>query len=386
MSAFGPRIFISAGEVSGDIVAAKLIRELRATTPSAIVDGVGGSRMADAGATLVAAANHIGAVGVSEGLAVAPSAIRVFRSVTAHLRRHRPDAAVLIANDVFNVLLGRWLRRRGIPTISFFPPQTWIWGILAPLFARSFDVVLASFPDEERCYARTGVATTFVGHYLANVLSVVTPEQRIEARRALGLSPLAPVAAILPGSRALEINRLLPVLLDAADQVRDAVPAVEFVAALSPHSSAGTGEALRSPLGQRISISDNSHMVMRAADVILSCSGTATLEAALIGVPMVSAYTASRTTYAIVRACIRIGLMPGDTIALPNLVLGRRVVPEFIQGQVKAPDIARAASAILLQRARQHEIQRALQDVRERVERPATIANVARIVLERARA
>lgn len=382
----GPRIFISAGEVSGDIVAARLIDKLRAADPATIIDGVGGTRMAEAGATVIASANHIGAVGISEGLAVVPAAVGVFRAVTRHVRTHRPAVAVLIANDVFNVALGRSLRARGITTIGLFPPQTWIWRVLARVIAPSLDLVLASFPDEESCYGEAGVATTFVGHYLANVLSPATPDDKTAARRVLGVTGSGPVVAILPGSRSREVERLMPVLLGAADLIRASAPTVQLVAALTATSAEGTNGTLRTPGGHCLRICSDSHAAMRAADVVVCCSGTATLEAALIGVPLVVAYTASRTTYLVVRTSIRLGLMASDTVALPNLILGRRVVPEFIQRQVTAPAIARAALALIADDVAQREMRAALGEVRTHVERPDTLASVARIVLERARA
>jgi lipid-A-disaccharide synthase len=381
-----PRVFISAGEISGDIVAARLIDELRAADPSAIIDGVGGARMAEAGANVVASADHIGAVGISEGLAVVPSAVGVYRAAKQHVRTHRPHVAVLVANDVFNVALGRSLRALGIPTIALFPPQSWIWHSLARQIAPSLDLVLASFPDEERCYREAGVATEFVGHYLANVLSPATPQDTASARQALGLTAQDPVVAILPGSRAREVERLLSVLLGAAGLIRARVPTVQLVAALTSPRPASGSEALRTPEGHDVRITRDSHAAMRAADVVVCCSGTVTLEAALIGVPMLVAYSLSRTTYAVVRASIRTGLLADDTIAIPNLILGRRVVPEFIQQRVTAPDIAQGALALLLDPVAQQEMRCALKGIRAHVERPDTLAAVARIVLKRARA
>lgn len=381
--AAGPRIFISAGEVSGDIVASRLIDALRAIDPSIVVDGVGGPRMAQAGATVIASANHIGAVGVTEGLAVAPAALKVFGAVKRHVRAHRPQVAVLIANDVFNVVLGRSLRAMGITTIALFPPQTWIWQSLARVIAPSFDLVLAAFPEEAQCYGEAGVATEFVGHYLADVLTPATPETRASARAALGLSMTDPVVALLPGSRAWEITRLLPVMLSAADLIRAGVPAVQLVAALSEPRAADQHDALRTPLGQRVRVSTDSHLTMHAADVLVSCSGTATLEASLIGTPMVVAYTASRFTYAIIRACIRVGLMAGDTVALPNLIVGRHVVPEFIQRHVTADAIAEAALRLIPQGEPQRTQRDALRAVRAHVARPDTLATAAQMIMER---
>jgi lipid-A-disaccharide synthase len=378
-----PRIFISAGEVSGDSVAAKLIDALMAAAPSAVVDGVGGTRMAQAGATVIAAANHIGAVGLTEGAATLPSAIRVFHTVTRHVRAHRPDVAVLIANDVFNVLLGRTLRRDGIPTISLFPPQTWIWRSVARLIVPAFDLMLTSFPDETVCYGRVGAATEFIGHYLADELEAATPAERMAARRALGLSASDPVLAIFPGSRPREVERLLPLMLGAVDLMGAEVPAAQFVTALATPLPSD-GFPLRTPQGRAVRVMANSHETMRAADVIVCCSGTATLEASLIGVPMVVIYSASRTTYGAVRACIRAGLIASDTVALPNLVLGRRVVPELIQYRVTAQEIARAAMPLLTDEGRRHSMRQTLQEVRTTIERPGTLAAAARIVLERA--
>lgn len=377
-----PRVFISAGEVSGDIVAARLIEALRAVEASTIVDGIGGPRMARAGANVVASANHIGAVGLSEGLAIVPSAVRVFLRATRQCRDHRPDVAVLIANDVFNVLLGRRLRAQGIPTIALFPPQTWIWESVARAITPSLDLVLASFPEETTCYGQAGVATEFVGHYLADVLEPATPDDRAAARRALGLSSSGPVVAMLPGSRQREIALLLPVLMDAADLIRHQQPAVQFVAALDPLAT-GAG-ALHTPAGHRVALSGDSHLVLRAADVVASCSGTATLEAALIGVPMVVLYKASWITSVVVRAIIRAGLIREETIALPNLLLGRRVVPELTQRNVAAPVVADAVLSLLGDDTARRTMQAALQEVRARIARPGTLAEAARIILARA--
>lgn len=378
-----PRIFISAGEVSGDVVGAGLIEALRAADSSAIIEGVGGPRMAQAGARVIASANHIGAVGVSEGLAMVPAALGVFRAALRHCRAHRPDVAVLIGNDVFNVVLGRLLRAKTVTTIALFPPQTWIWQSVARMIAPSLDLVLASFPDEARCYAQAGVTTEFVGHYLADLLGPATPEDRAAARRALDLSSVNPVIAILPGSRRREVALLLPVMLAAADLIRRDQPSAQLVAALGSPLEADA-DGLVTPDGHRIRLIGDSHVAMRAADVVLCCSGTATLEASLIGVPMVVAYQASWITYKIIRACIRTGLMAGDTVAIPNLLLGRPAVPEFIQDRVKAPTLARAVLSLIPDDAPRQACRSALREVRSHVERAGTLARAARIVLERA--
>lgn len=372
------RIFVSAGEVSGDIVAAKVIEAVRAADPSAVVEGIGGPRMAGAGAALIASATHIGAVGVSEGLATAPAATRIGLAALRHCRAHRPDVALLVANDVFNVIFGRLLRARGIPTVSLFPPQTWIWGSIAKLIAPSFDLVLASFREEAECYGKAGVPTEFVGHYLADVLGPATPEQRTAARATLGLASATPVVALLPGSRRPEVARLLPIMLAAADEIRREAPAAQFVAALQAPASAA---ALRTPGGHPVSFAPDSHTLMRAADVVLSCSGTATLEGALVGIPMVIAYQASWITYRIVRLSIRARRIREETVGLPNLLVGRHIVPELLQRQVTAPALASAGLSLLKDGGRRQAMLDALREVRARVACPGSIDSIARITL-----
>jgi lipid-A-disaccharide synthase len=309
-----------------------------------------------------------------------PSAVLVFLRILRHCRTHRPDVVVLIANDVFNVVLGRQLRARGIRTVAFFPPQTWIWEAVLRVIAPSLDLVLASFPDEARCYNEAGVATEFVGHYLADVLSPITPADRTTARRALGLDADTPVVAILPGSRSEEVARHLSVLLATADVLYRNRP-VRIVAVYRPADTTTT--ELGTPGGNTVQLVDDSHAAMRAADVALVCSGTATLEASLLGVPLVVAYRTSWLTYRIVRAAIRVGLLRGETVAIPNLLLHRTVVPEFVQNRLTPSALAAQLLTLMDDEQPRRTMLEELREVRAQVARPGTMALAAQAVLER---
>src|SRR5262245_11130716 len=151
-----PRVFISAGELSGDIVGARLVAELRTRDPRMRFVGTGGSRLADAGVQSIHDTNTIGVVGVTEVAKTLPAVLAASRAIRREIRARRPDVAVLIGNDVFNTFLGRWLRRHRIPTLSYFPPQVWVWRSLARWIAPSFDTIAASFPEEHEIYARVG--------------------------------------------------------------------------------------------------------------------------------------------------------------------------------------------------------------------------------------
>ncbi len=169
------------------------------------------------------------------------------------VRRARPDVAILVANDLFNVVLGRWLRARGIPTLAVFPPQVWIWRAAARVFSGSWDVVAASFPDEQRVYSRH-VRTVFIGHYLADRLARATPAEREAARASLD-APAAAVVGLFPGSRVHELEILTPLLLDAAALLLKSDPSMRFVMAIAERAdepriaegSPGAGSRRTSP-------------------------------------------------------------------------------------------------------------------------------------------
>ena len=161
------KVLVSAGEVSGDVAGALLAAALRRLEPGTVLYGLGGHRMAAEGVEVLRDTNPLGTVGVSESFRVIPSLGRAFRALCARVLADPPEVAVLIANDIFNVVLGRWLRRHGVRTVAWFPPQVWIWRSLARPFSRSYDAVLACFPDEVGVWTRAGVPTRFVGHYLS---------------------------------------------------------------------------------------------------------------------------------------------------------------------------------------------------------------------------
>jgi len=382
------RVLISTGEVSGDIVGARLAAEIRAKSPEATLYGIGGPRMAAAGVDVNVQTNHLGTVGISEAFATATPLYRAFRKLAKRVAVEKPDVAVLIGNDVFNVLLARWLKRRGVKTVSYFPPQVWIWRSLARPIVRSFDALLTCFPEEQVVYRRAGGAASFVGHYLGDALSAATPQERSEARRTLGQSDAVRLVGLLPGSRTHEVAKLAPVLLAAAREIARRDPAVRFALPVAEPSfrSALEDEVRRVGLEAFVTLGEGSHTVMRAADLVLLASGTASLEAALLRVPMVILYRVSLLTIGVVRACIALRLIDSDTVGLPNLVLGRRAVPELIQKKVNAHELAEAAWEVLSSPARQEEMKKDLDEVARRIRSGGSVARAAEAVLALAEA
>ena len=339
-------VLLSAGEVSGDIMGAAIAGALRRRDPSAHLWGLGGARMKAAGVQVLRTTNHLGRVGVSESFSAVLPLMRAFADIRREVLRSRPQVAVLIANDVFNALLGRWLRHAGVPTVAVFPPQTWIWRSLLPMFARSYDAVAASFPDEVRLYG-PHVRTVFAGHPLADALQPATDATRRQSRDRLGLQ--GRIVGLLPGSRAHEIRILAPMLVDAARRLSESAPDMRFVMAVADPEHRGVLAAViqRFGLEKDVRLVDGSHDVLQSSDLLLLASGTATLEASLIGTPMVVLYRLSALTIFIVRTAIRLGLIDSETIALPNLLLHESIVPELRQETLTVDRIVAEAARLL---------------------------------------
>jgi lipid-A-disaccharide synthase len=303
--------------------------------------------------------------GITEPIFALPALARALGAIRRRVRTQRPSAALLIGNDVFNVLLGRWFRRQGIPTLSYMPPQIWIWRSLARPIAGSFDEILTSFPSEQEVYSATGARSTFVGHYLADALARPTRDEAARHRRRFGIPPESRVVGLLPGSRVHEVRPLAPILLDAARRLLDGDPALRFLIPLAdPVYARYVEEAARARgMGERIVFCGESQDAMRACDVLAVASGTATLEAALLGVPMVIVYRVSAFTMAVVRACIRLGLIDSETVGLPNLLAGRAFVPELRNRRATAENVAREVEALLRDPFRRREMDEGFREV-----------------------
>jgi lipid-A-disaccharide synthase len=341
-------VLLSAGEVSGDIVGASIAAELRRRDPSAHLWGLGGARMQACGVEVRTATNDLGRVGVSESFSAILPFLKAFSDIRRQVRRSPPDLAILVANDVFNAVLGRWLRGRGIPTLAVFPPQVWIWKSLLRFFSVSYDAVAAAFPVELKLYSKQ-VRTVFVGHHLADTLSTASAAEREAARTLLGLDRDELVVGLLPGSRIHEVQQLGPILLDASKILLAQRPALRFVMPVAEpwHRPTLQAKIDQRGLSKQVRIVDASHEVMRASDLLLMASGTATLEATLIGTPMIAIYRVFPLTMFIVSQAIRLGLMDSETFALPNLLSGKMIVPEIKQKSLTPERVAQEAAVLL---------------------------------------
>lgn len=334
----GPLIGVVAGEVSGDRLGAGLIRALRSRFPDARFEGVGGDAMQAEGLRSLHAMERLAVMGLIEPLKRLPELLRMRRALREHFLRSRPALFVGIDAPDFNLGLELHLRRAGIRTAHYVSPSVWAWrqGRIHKI-ARAVDHMLVLLPFEAEFYQRHGVPVTWVGHPLADELSLV-PETAT-ARRTLGLPAAARVLALLPGSRRGEIEMLGPLFLDTLEHCRQQLPGLRCVL---PAANAARRAQLDALLAARpqldVQVLDGqSHLAMTAADAVLLASGTSALEAMLLKKPMVVAYRTGRITHAIVSRMVRI-----PHVSLPNLLAGRELVPELLQDRAQVEPLSAA--------------------------------------------
>jgi len=375
---------LSAGEASGDLHGSTLCRALMDLHPGVRLFGMGGRRMAAAGMEVIADPTGEAVVGTSEALGRIPELYRAYRGLVTRLRDERPRALVVIDFPEFNLRLARQARLAGVPVLYFIPPQLWAWrrGRIRQM-ARRVSRVLAVLPFERELYERAGVPVEFVGHPLLDVLPLDLA--RDEARRRLGLDPSEAVVGLLPGSRRQEVTRLLPPMLAAARRLTSARAAGRFVLGLAPTVDRAAVERLlrqaEAADAPRVEVLEGrTYEVMAGADVVLIASGTATLEAALLGVPMVVCYGVSRITEALVRLLVRV-----PWCSLPNIVAGRPIVPEILQDEVTGQRLASEVLRLLDDPVAATAQRTAFKDLRARLGEPGVARRAATSVLQAAR-
>lgn len=371
------KVLIIAGEASGDMHGANLVREVVKQDPSVRFYGVGSRGMQAAGVHLLADASGISVVGITEVLTHISTIYRVYAKLKRFLRAERPDLLVLIDFPDFNILVGKAAKKLGIPILYYISPQVWAWrkGRIHTI-AELVKTMIVVFPFEVDLYKQAGVDVRFVGHPLTDV--AVSDHSVSDARRLLGLDPLRRVVAILPGSRRKEIVNLLPDMLGAAAILKERFPDLQFVLPVAPTLSR---EVLRSYTdGSAVPVQlveGRAYDVLRAADAAIVTSGTATLETGLMGVPMVVVYRMSSASYSLVRFVAK-----AKFIALVNIISNRQVVPELIQNAVTPAAIADALTPLISDKDIQENMKADLRSVRAGLGESGASARAAAVVRE----
>jgi lipid-A-disaccharide synthase len=370
------RIMIVAGEASGDLHGADLAEQILARDPKIDLFGIAGERMRAVGVRALVNIEEIAGMGATELISTLRRTLGALRMLRSLVRKDPPDLAILIDYAEFNMMLARSTRRAGVPVLYYITPQVWAWrrGRIRKLGART-DQMAVVFPFEADLFTRQGGHASFVGHPL---LDRVAPAQgRAETLLRHNFPPNTKLLAILPGSRRGEIQYLMRPMAEAARILANAhglTPVIALAPTLAVddlRNAAGPGGLD----GLRI-IEGDTYSIIAASELALVASGTATLETALLGCPMVIAYKMSAVSYGLGRLLVT-GV---DFIGMPNILAQRQVVPELIQWQVTAANLVRAAEPMLLEPMRS-ETAAALVSVRKSLGDSGAAARVAEMAL-----
>jgi len=371
------KILIIAGEASGDLHGANLVREIRQQDSLIAFFGVGSKRMEEAGVRLLADASQISVVGATEVLTHLRPICRVFSMLKRFLAEERPDLLILIDFPDFNIMLGKRAKKIGIPILYYISPQVWAWRKSRIIkIADLVKAMIVVFPFEVELYKKAGVDVRFVGHPLTDV--VQSGYNQVEAKAHFGLDPAKRTIAMLPGSRRKEISTLLPGMLGAADILNRRFQDLQYIlpvaATLSP-------DFIRSFINKSpvpVTLTDGRvYDVLRASDVALVASGTATLETGLMAVPMVIVYRISALSYFIGSLLIDV-----EHIGLVNIVAGKRVVAELVQHEATPRNMADALTVLLTDKDYYQNVRTQLGGIRAQLGEKGASARVAGVVLE----
>lgn len=382
-----PKIFLSAGEASGEHYGAMLIQALRRLAPQADFFGLGGVRMEKLGLRRVVRAEDVAVMGITEVIAHMPHIYAEYRKLTASLRREKPDLAILIDFPDVNLRLAEQLHRLDIPVVYFVSPQLWAWKKWRIRRVKRFVTrMLVIFPFEETFYRDHGVAADFVGHPLTDLTQ---PEgTREQFARENRLDPSKAWIGLLPGSRKKELIANLPTMLEAAALLG---PLYQYVLPVAPtleHSEVSglLNRSIPNVPGQGLCVRlvHDARAALLHARASIAASGTATVEAALIGNPFVVVYRVSALSYAVARRVIRV-----PHVAMVNLIAGRRIVPELIQHDFTAAKVVESLRPLLEDGEARATMQRDLNAVAKALQvrtpsqtRETVIEHVAAIALE----
>jgi lipid-A-disaccharide synthase len=370
-------VMIVAGEASGDMHGANLVREMLKINPALSFYGIGGNKLKEEGVQLLASASGMAVVGLTEVVSKLGKILKIMGMMKRSLDERRPDLVILIDYPDFNLRLANAAKKRGIKVFYYISPQVWAWrkGRIGQI-KKTVDKMAVILPFEVDTYGREGFAVNYVGHPLLDMVKLNYSKQ--ELRKKFGLAGDKITIGIMPGSRPSEVKKLMPELMRAAEILKNEMPDVQFVLPLADTLEEATVTDIISKFKVKVKIiSGHTYDVISCADLALVASGTATLETGLLGVPMIIVYKISLLSYFIGRLIVDV-----KNIGLVNIIAGKTIVPELIQGDACGERIAREALAILKNEGKKQEIIKELEAIRAKLGEPGAAIRAAQIACD----
>ena len=373
------RILISAGEASGDIHAAAVTAAIKKIDSSVEVFGMGGDALRNAGGEVLFDIKDHGVMGFVEVLKKLPDLFKLRDDFEKVMDERKPDCLITVDYPGFNMKLAKLAHDKGIPVVSYIAPSAWAWHkSRAKKVAKIVDKVACIFPFEYDVYKEAGAYVEFVGHPLVDIVKPSMTKE--EAMAFAGKEEGKKLILLMPGSRLMEIEKMLPTLLEAAKIIKKQLPEVSFVMPRAGTIPISLLEEKIQASGLDVKITEgNNYDLFSVADLALATSGTVTLEAALCGLGSVIVYKTNPVTYFIAKLLVNI-----PHIGLPNIVAAKSVVPELIQNDFTPAKVAQEA-LVLLESERNVKLKEDLAYVKERLGKPGAVGRVAELVLKIAR-
>lgn len=368
-------IFIVAGEASGDLHGAHLVRALKQQYSQLEIGGVGGSYLNAEGVTLLSNSDELAVVGVLEVVKKLKTVWRVYKQLSRYLSEHRPAVLILIDYPEFNLRLARVAHRLGIPVVYYISPQVWAWrSNRVKLIRRLVTKMIVIFPFEQAFYKSHGVDVEWVGHPL--VESVKPSQSKVAFCQQHELDSTQPIIGLLPGSRESEAERLLPVMLAAAQRIRAQKPDVQFVLPLAASLEQSALFQASLPSFVRL-VRQQTYDAIHAADFVVTASGTVTVETAILETPMIITYIVSPLTYWLGRLFITVPF-----IGMVNLIANKQIAKELIQTQVTPEAIAQEVFTFLQHPEQLEHLRLELRKIHQKLGKPGAAERAAAVILD----
>ncbi len=365
---------IVAGEASGDMHGANLVREMLNLDPMLNFYGIGGNRLRKEGVDLLANASDMAVVGLTEVVSKLGSILKIMGMMKRSLDERRPDLVILIDYPDFNIPLAKAAKKRGIKVFYYISPQVWAWRkSRIGQIKKTVSKMAVILPFEVETYRQKGFEVNYVGHPLLDMVKLNYSKQ--ESRKKFGLSENEITIGILPGSRTSEVRILMPELLQAAQILKREMPDLQFVLPLADTLEETSVTEIISGFNVKVKVvSGHTYDVISCADLALVASGTATLETALLGIPMIIVYKISMLSYFIGRLFVHV-----KNIGLVNIIAGKTIVPELVQGDASGKRIAAESLSILKNGERRQKMIKELEAIRARLGEPGAARRAAQI-------
>jgi lipid-A-disaccharide synthase len=365
-----------AGEASGDLHGSHLVKEMLSLDPTLQFYGVGGKKMKNEGVELIADSKEMAVVGITEVLLKLKRIYQIYRKLKNSLTSNSPSLVILIDYPDFNLRFAREAKKKNIPIVYYISPQVWAWrkGRIKKI-GRLIKKMIVIFPFEKKIYEEAQIDVDFVGHPLLDAIR--SQFSREEAFQQFSLSSGVTTIGLLPGSRMNEVKRHLPPMIEAIPLISKQINPVQFIIPVAPGLDLGEVQNLVGSKRENIRVVENNiYDVMRISDVVIVASGTATIEAAIMGAPMIVVYRVSPLTYLLGKMLIKV-----KNIGMVNIIAGKTVVPELIQKDVTPEKITSAVVQILENPSKQEEIKKELNSLKEKIGNPGASFRAAQIII-----